>query len=177
MAWLKNRALDELTTAINLGETKKALSLIKPELPLDAVAQGQHSSPLFAAIEGANTTIVEALLAAGASVTLPNEMGETPLHAAASKGDEALVRTLIGRGAAVNAQIVRKRHQYDGRTPLMDAAAANNLAVVKALLEHGADPFAKDSSGMTALDPIECDRPALLRTDRAARGTDDRFLS
>ena len=96
MAWLKNRALDELTTAINLGETKKALSLIKPELPLDAVAQGQHSSPLFAAIEAANTAIVEALLAAGASVTLPNEMGETPLHAAASKGDDGAAALRMG---------------------------------------------------------------------------------
>jgi hypothetical protein len=44
MAWLKNRALDQLTTAINLGETEKALSLIKPELPLDAVAKGQYRS-------------------------------------------------------------------------------------------------------------------------------------
>lgn len=58
---------------------------------------------------------------------------------------------LLARGAPVNAQIARKGHQYDGRTPLMDAAAANSLPAVKVLLEHGADPFLKDSSGMTAL--------------------------
>ena len=148
---VNDRALNQLTTAINLGETEKALTLIKPGMPLDAVAKGQHSAPVFAAIEVADTRVLEALLQAGASLTTTNDMGETPIHAAAAKGDAGLVRVLIARGASVNAPIVRKGHQYHGRTPLMDAAASNNLATVKLLLEHGADPFAKDSTGMTAL--------------------------
>jgi ankyrin repeat protein len=149
--WFENRALDQLTTAINLGETEKALSLIKPGMPLDAVAKGQHRSPLFAAIEAGNTAVLEALIAAGASLAATNDMGEMPLHAAA-RGDEALVAALVARGAPVNAQIVRQKgHQYDGVTPLMIAATANNLANVKILLEHGADPFMKNGSGMTAL--------------------------
>ncbi len=90
-------------------------------------------------------------MSAGASLAAINELGETPLHRASSKGSEVLVRALLSNGADVNAQIVREGHQYDGRTPLMDAAAAKSLSVVKALLEHGADPLLKDSSGMTAL--------------------------
>jgi ankyrin repeat protein len=94
------RALDQLTTAIIQGDTEKALSLVKPELPLDTVVKGHHLSPLFAAIEIGNIPVVEALIAAGASVTATNEMGETPLHAAAGTGPEALIRALLARGAS-----------------------------------------------------------------------------
>ena len=81
-------------------------------------------------------------------------MGEMPLHAAAD--NEVLIRALIAHGAPVNAQIVRQKgHQFDGLTPLMRAATANKLAAVKALLEHGADPFMKNGSGMTALSLAE----------------------
>jgi ankyrin repeat protein len=149
--WFDNRKLDQLTTAINLGETEKALALIAPDLPLDAVAKGQHRSPLFTAIETGNVTVLEALLDAGTSLSATNDMGETPLHAAVLADHEAVIRTLIARGAAVNAQVQRKNHQYDGRTPLMSAAAGNNLPIVKILLEGGADPFLKDRSGFTAL--------------------------
>jgi ankyrin repeat protein len=147
----ENAALDKLTTAINLGRTNEALALIVPGLPLDAIAKGQNRSPLFAAIETGDVAVVDALLAHGASRDARGEMGETPLHAAASKGSEAVVRALLARGAGVDARIQRRGHQYDGRTPLMDAACGNNLVVVKVLLEHGADPFLKDSLGMTAL--------------------------
>jgi ankyrin repeat protein len=149
--FLENRKLANLTTAINREETDKALALIDSSLSLDAVANGQHRSPMFAAIEAGNVAIVNALLDAGASLSAPNDMKETPLHAAVVTGNETVIRTLIARGAAINAQVQRKKHQYDGRTPLMNAAAGNNLAIVKLLLESGADPFLKDSAGFTAL--------------------------
>jgi ankyrin repeat protein len=149
--FLENRKLANLTTAINRGETDKALALIDSSLPLDTVANGQHRSPMFAAIEAGNVAIVNALLDAGASLSASNDMKDTPLHAAVVTGSEAVIRTLIARGAAINAQVERKKHQYDGRTPLMNAAAGNNLTIVKLLLESGADPFLKDSAGFTAL--------------------------
>jgi uncharacterized protein len=106
---------------------------------------------LFTAIDTGNVTTVDALLAAGASVSSTNDMGETPLHVAVLKGNDAIIRALIARGARVDARIERQNHQYDGRTPLMNAALTNNLPIVKLLLEHGADPFVKDASGFTAL--------------------------
>jgi ankyrin repeat protein len=146
-----NHALHQLTTAIKNGETERALQLIRPDLPLDAIPKGFHISPVLAAIVYDNPAVLEALLAAGASASATNEMGETLLHVAAAKGSEPLVRALIARGADVNAKAARKGHQLDGRTPLMCAASGNSLGVVKLLLAHGADPFAKDSAGFTAL--------------------------
>src|SRR5688572_14094446 len=152
---LDNRALHQLTTAIKEGETEKALALISPDLTLDSIAKGFHISPVLAAIVYDNAPVLEALLAAGANVSATNAMGETLLHLASAKGSEPLVRVLIARGADVNARAVRKGHQLDGRTALMNAATGNNLAVVKLLLEHGADPFVKDASGFTALSYAE----------------------
>ncbi len=115
------------------------------------MAEMAQQSALFVAIDTGNVTIVEALLNAGVSVSLPNDTGETPLHAAVLKGDAAIIRALLARGAKVDARIERQNNQYDGRTPLMTAAMANNLSIVKLLLESAADPLLKDASGWTAL--------------------------
>src|SRR6185295_16003173 len=85
------------------------------------------------------------------SATAPMEFGETPLHAAARRGSEDMVRALLARGVDVNAALVRPNHQFGGRTPLMEAAIGRSLPVVKLLLELGADPFAKDANGWTVL--------------------------
>lgn len=149
--WVDNRVLHELTSAIKSGETDKALELISPDLPLDSIPKGFHISPVLAAIVYDNSRVLEALLAAGANASATNDMGEPLLHVAAAKGSEPLVRVLMTHGADVNARAVHKGHQIDGRTALMAAVGSNDLTLVKLLLEHGADPFAKDSSGFTAL--------------------------
>ena len=149
--WVENRALHDLTSAIKSGETETALALIRPDLPLDSVPKGFHISPVLAAIVYDNSRVLEALLAAGANASATNDMGEPLLHVAAAKGSDTLVRVLIAHGADVNARAVHKGHQFDGRTPLMAAVGSNDLTLVKLLLERGADPFAKDSSGFTAL--------------------------
>ena len=147
----EDAAIARLTRAIYLGETEKALGLIRQNLPLDHVARDVSHTPLIAAIENGNSTVFDALLAAGASATAPIEFGETPLHAAARRGNEAMVRTLLARGADVNAALKRPNHQFGGRTPLMEAAIGRSLPVVKLLIEMGADPFAKDANGWTVL--------------------------
>src|SRR5262245_56083858 len=147
----EDAAIARLTRAIYLGETEKALSLIRPNLPLDHVARDVSHTPLMAAIENRNMAVFEALLDAGASATAPIEFGETPLHAAARRGEEAMVRALLARGADVNAALKRPNHQFGGRTPLMEAAIGRSLPIVKLLIERGADPFAKDANGWTVL--------------------------
>jgi uncharacterized protein len=147
----EDAAIARLTRAIYLGETEKALALIRPDLPLDHVARDVSHTPLIAAIENGNSAMFDALLAAGASATAPIEFGETPLHAAARRGNEAMVRGLLARGADVNAPLKRPNHQFGGRTPLMEAAIGRSLPVVKLLIEMGADPFAKDVNGWTVL--------------------------
>jgi ankyrin repeat protein len=84
------------------------------------------------------------LLDAGADLTAKNRRGSTPLHWAIH--DEAKVRLLLSRGAAVNVR------QVEGRTPLYQAASLGNAtAIVKLLLANGADPHIATANGRTPL--------------------------
>ena len=66
---------------------------------------------------------------------LPAAAGpETPLHAAARKGDLKTVRKLLRQGASMTAQVLEDK----SRTPLHVAAHHGRQAIVKLLLEHDA---------------------------------------
>lgn len=85
----------------------------------------------------------DALLAApGLDVDRPNERNETPLMLAAIKGQLALCKKLVQRGA----QIVRP-----GWSPLHYAATAPDAAVLDWLLSQGADVDAEAPNGNTPL--------------------------
>lgn len=84
------------------------------------------------------------LLETGADLTAKNRRGSTALHWAIH--DEAKVRLLLDRGAAVNAR------QVEGRTPVYQAASLGNpAAIVKLLLAKGADPQIAAANGRTPL--------------------------
>lgn len=61
---------------------------------------------------GSAAQVVKALLDAGASVNVPNVLGTTPLHQAASYGSAEVIRVLLASGAEINAR------DRDGKTPL-----------------------------------------------------------
>jgi uncharacterized protein len=72
-------------------------------------------TPLHSAVAregGEDLATVEALLAAGAPVDAAVEGGHTPLHSAASNGNEAIIAALLEHGADPNAET------DDGKTPL-----------------------------------------------------------
>ncbi len=104
-------------------------------------------SPLFLASENGDLETVNVLLAAGANVNsklqaVDEEMkvrnGDTPLIAAASPtGKSAVVKALLAAGADVNARA------DNGKTALIQAAAAENIEVMKALLEARPDVKAR----------------------------------
>ena len=64
---------------------------------------------------------------------------------AARDGDASLVRTLLNRGAEVNAA------DNTGMTPLMHAVRNGHTAVVELLLDRDAYSWARNKTGMTPL--------------------------
>ena len=95
-------------------------------------------TPLDLACENANAAMVEMLLTAGADATAAVGSGETLLMSCARTGSVAAVRALVVGGAEVNA-----REPTENQTALMWAVAERHPAVVKLLLDSGADLHAR----------------------------------
>lgn len=132
---------------------------------------------LYLALREPAPKIVDVLLAARqTNVECRNAQDESPLMMAALKGQTAVVKTLIARGADVvkpgwaplhyaatsgNLEILDlllEHHAFidaespNGTTPLMMAAGYGTPAAVKLLLEAGADTAMKNQLGMSAVD-------------------------
>ncbi|XP_063998835.1 ankyrin repeat domain-containing protein 16 isoform X2 [Pogoniulus pusillus] len=74
-------------------------------------------------------------------VEVSNSDYKRPLHEAASMGHRECVSYLLERGASVDCL---KKADW---TPLMMACTRPNLEVIKALVEHGANPLLKNKDG------------------------------
>jgi hypothetical protein len=138
------------------------------------VWQRQGPTPLecalFVAAEAGDIGRVQAALAAGARVDVAARGGWEALMYAVNRGDPAIVRLLIERGADPNRRedMLGSRcldpcntddcygwASTEGLTPLMLAAVWGNAEVVRILLEAGADPLLRDAGGKTARDAAE----------------------
>lgn len=96
--------------------------------------------------------VAVALLDAGADPWITNGQninvsGDTALLCAARKGIEHIVQKII----ELHPQLVDTRNHL-GRTPLMEAAIAGNVEVMRILLGAGANVTAIDDGGKTAID-------------------------
>jgi ankyrin repeat protein len=84
-----------------------------------------------------------ALIAKGVEINRP---GWTALHYAAASGSIPIIQRLLDESAFIDAESPNKT------TPLMMAARGGHGAVVKLLLEEGADPALRNEAQMTAAD-------------------------
>ncbi|OSX60311.1 hypothetical protein POSPLADRAFT_1147513 [Postia placenta MAD-698-R-SB12] len=75
-----------------------------------------------------------------------NVEGKTPLHVAAMKGNEELVRILCDLGADCDLA------DNEGNTPLHYASAWNHISVVQLLIERGCQYSARNNEGFTPSD-------------------------
>jgi hypothetical protein len=108
-----------------------------------------RKNALFQAVEDGDLAAVTAALDAGLDPDVRDEGNGTPLMVAK---DPRVARRLILAGADVNAR------SLDAWTPLIVAARACNLEVVRLLLQSGADVHARDSaSNRTPLEwTVDC---------------------
>jgi ankyrin repeat protein len=115
---------------------------------------------------GSKSTAAAAALAdAGADPNVADRTGNTPLHVAAQMGSVDLVKKLLAKGANPNAKTAQSN--FGGRggagggggfrapagqvTPLLLAAKADRVDVMRALVAGGADASLKAQDGSTLL--------------------------
>ena len=115
---------------------------------VDGVLAEQPDLTIFeAAAIGRGDRVHELLLLEGGFVDLWSPDGFTALHLAAFFGHEDVAAELLRRGADVNA-VARNNL---GVQPINSAAAGNHTEVVRVLLDHGADPDAREAAGFAPI--------------------------
>ncbi|KAH9066762.1 ankyrin repeat-containing domain protein, partial [Lactarius vividus] len=106
------------------------------------VSRTDHWTPLHVASCYGNLAIVRLLLDHGAATNAETDNGENPLHKASCGKYESqedglgVAQLLLEHGADVNAP------RADHSTPLHVASRSGNPAIVRLLLDHGANPSA-----------------------------------
>ena len=116
--------------------------LASPQIDIEARAPNGDTALMVAAYKK-EKEIVAALLEKGAE---PNRPGWTALHYAAASGSLDIVRMLLEKSAYIDASAPNQT------TPLMMAAGAGQTAVIKLLIEEGADQSIRNDAGLTARD-------------------------
>lgn len=105
---------------------------------------------------------IRQLLEAGAELSTKDEHGWDALLHASDQGHESTVDFLLRKGADPNTKENRNGRRcatpecslevvLDGASVLMRAASKGQVAIVKTLLEHGANPYAVDNGGADAM--------------------------
>jgi ankyrin repeat protein len=102
--------------------------------------------------------VISVLVSAGALVDAADKGGATPLHRAVRARNAFAVRSLLEAGARVDLRLKK-----EGSTPLHLAVygsgaggtadtESEQLEIIAVLLQHGADPLARDARCRTAID-------------------------
>jgi ankyrin repeat protein len=132
-----------LFLALRAGAFSVAEALLKePTLDVNALNEAGESALMIAALKGQADWSAR-LVERGAQV---NKSGWSPLHYAATGPEPAVVRLLLDRGAAINAESPNRS------TPLMMAAQYGSEANVEVLLARGADVRRRNDVGLNAAD-------------------------
>lgn len=130
---------------------------------------GFNWTALMAAIDNDRFDIVEVLISKGASVTLDDGWGATPLYALADKRKlrreyDTIAALLIKSGADVNAKTDVYIDGPSDETVLHRAVGNGHSEIAKLLVDAGANVNAQTSSGETPLDYVTAGR-----SDKAIR--------
>ncbi|XP_050294137.1 ankyrin repeat and KH domain-containing protein 1-like isoform X2 [Anthonomus grandis grandis] len=151
-------ALDEAAAALNRmrSDTAAAASSstqgaptaagVRPATQGGAAGGSQDKTSLIEACTDGDVGTVKKLLTEGRSVHETSEEGESLLSLACSAGYFELAQVLLAMHANVEDRGIKGEC-----TPLMEAASAGHLDIVRLLVHHGADVNAQSTSGNTPL--------------------------
>ncbi|MCB1669847.1 MAG: ankyrin repeat domain-containing protein, partial [Pseudomonadales bacterium] len=148
--WIDEGGYTPLMFAAGAGDLESARALLAGGSEVNAVS-AFGLTPAILAVHGGNTALLKLLLQQGADVDLAAS-GHTPLHVAVLRGNLEAVELLLAEGANPNAILEKPTptrrqstdyHFHDslvGATPLWLAARFSEPAIMRALLDAGADP-------------------------------------
>ena len=144
-----------LGTACKEGNLTKIKRFIFKGANINHRVPSSKHFPLGTATHFGHLDIVKYLLKKGARINARTKNDWTPLYIAAQKGHTEIVKHLLKKGALVNprAFAVNEYAAVYGATGSTPLHAASKYAIVKALLEAGANPNIKDANGNT---PADC---------------------
>ena len=112
----------------------------------NAKDDSDRKTPLFSALWfNRNSEVITFLLEVGADVHARDEVGDSPLHWAATHSTVEIVGILLDSGADPRAR------DWNGDEPLHNSAWTDNPGVIKALLEAGANIEAGNEYDVTPL--------------------------
>lgn len=101
--------------------------------------------PVHYAMRNGHGEIALALIKGGCAIDSRSN-GSTPLHVAAYKGLQTLVKVLLKKGADIN-----DKNSLNGNTPLLFAMKNGKKETSRLLLQHGADVQIQNFSGTSPL--------------------------
>lgn len=152
-----------LSAAVSMGHERIVAKLAAAGIDIDQPLPGGVTALMVACALG-NDHLVQVLLVRGASALAQDELGNTPLHAAAQFGYNAeeaqpaarVIERLLDAGAPIDAP------NRDGQTPLLLLLGVRTEAgsrspnrelaeLIQRLLQHGADLDVQDRRGISVL--------------------------
>ncbi len=137
-----------LHLAAEAGQERNVRCLLQHEVQIDPLDLSKRT-PLFLAVIQGHRAIVKLLIKHHAKLTTLNEEQETLLHLAAFYGHTQLLKELLEYPKCKDLLEVQDQ---DGKTPLHKAVWGDPKPnIVKLLLEHNANPHAKNHYGYTPL--------------------------
>eukprot|EP00741_Cyanophora_paradoxa_P016136 tig00000042_g15577.t1 len=146
------RSSAELFAAAVRGDVRRVAAYLQPDKSrpaayVDYVDPATRLRPLHVAAKGGHLIAVIALCDHGADVEAPSGEGATAIYYAAEAGHFDVVRVLAEDcGARVDA-----RYGRSGASPLVIAVENRHEALVRLLLDMGADPDIAGAGGYAAL--------------------------
>jgi len=135
-------------TALDVAIRKDNESAVEVLLLTNKISEPE--SYLMTACSRKSAKIVQLLINYGASANDTLENGYSVAMMAASFGSNEVLECLLKNGA--NIEQTRK---VDGMTILMFATFNGDIEKVRLLLDYGADRYAKDKNGATALNYVD----------------------